>query len=270
MIRKIKEKAPDKKTHPLIGALLFLISLVLLVVTGPIGLIYGLFHNLFTKGVTGIGEYLLKIAISVDQLGNVLMQHLLNDLWVKKGGYPFGNRDETISSALGRNKKLGMLTPFGRAIDRFLDLIDPDHSLNSIDYYVEPSPNVIDKLGWVLVEDKKVLCVRSKGKALFYIPGGKREKGESDLMALRREIQEELQVDLQPESSRFLGSFETQADEKPKGVLVRIRGYESGYEGELRPASEIGEMRWLSYGERDKVSAVGQLIFDYLHKDGRI
>lgn len=270
MIRKIKEQAPDKKTHPLIGALLFLISLVLLVVTGPIGFIYGIIYNLVLKGITGVGEYLLKIAISVDQLGNVLMQHLLNDLWIKKGGYPFGNRDETISSALGRNKKLGMLTPFGKAIDGFLDLIDPNHSLNSIDYYVEPSPNVIDKLGWVLVADKKVLSVRSKGKTLFYIPGGKREKGESDLMALRREIREELEVVLQPESFRFLGSFETQADEKPQGILVRIRAYESTYEGELTPASEIAEMRWLSFEEREKLSAAGRLIFDYLHKEGRI
>jgi len=75
----------------------------------------------------------------VDQLGNVIMQHLLNLLLVKKGGYKFGNRDETISSALGKNKQKNMLTGFGKSIDKILDIIDANHSLNSIDYYIEPN-----------------------------------------------------------------------------------------------------------------------------------
>ncbi len=270
MIRKKKPETPDKKTHPLIGVLLFLISLILLVFTGPIGFLYGLLHNLFKRGVTGVGEYALKIAISVDQLGNVLMQHLLNLLWIRPGGYPFGNRDETISSALGRNKKLGMLTGFGKFIDGFLDVADPNHSLNSIDYYVEPSQNIIDKLGWVLIENKKVLCVRSKNKALFYIPGGKREKGESDMVALSREIREELQVFLIAESFRFLDSFEAQADGNAPGIFVRIRCYESRFTGELQPASEIVEMKWLGYEDRDQVSAPGKHIFNYLRQEDRI
>ncbi|MDH3699362.1 MAG: NUDIX hydrolase, partial [Flavobacteriaceae bacterium] len=95
-------------------------------------------HGLLTRGITGIGEYLLKVSISIDQLGNVLMQHLLNALWVREGGYLFGNRDETISSALGKNKTQQTLTGFGRLIDSILEFIDPNHSLNSIDYYVEP------------------------------------------------------------------------------------------------------------------------------------
>ncbi len=145
MIRRKHSVKKDKKAHPLIGALLFLISLVLLLITGPLGFLYGIFHGLFSSGFKGVGEYFLKIAISIDQLGNVLMQHLLNILWIKKDGYKFGNRDETISSALGRNKKLGTLTTFGRFIDRILDLIDPDHSLNSIDYYIEPPEAMSEK-----------------------------------------------------------------------------------------------------------------------------
>ncbi len=138
MIHKKQKSQPAKKANPFIGLLLFLISIILMLLTGPLGLIYGFIHSLFTRGFTGIGEFLLKIAISVDQLGNVIMQHLLNLLWVKKGGYKFGNRDETISSALGKNKKNNTLTGFGKAIDKILDIIDADHSLNSIDYYVEP------------------------------------------------------------------------------------------------------------------------------------
>ena len=141
MIFKKRSQQPSKKVNPFIGLLLFLISVFLLLTTGPLGFIYGLLHGIFTKGFRGLGEFLLKIAISIDQLGNVIMQHLLNLLWVKKGGYHFGNRDETISSALGKNKAQGTLTGFGKLIDNILDLIDPNHSLNSIDYYVEPLGN---------------------------------------------------------------------------------------------------------------------------------
>jgi 8-oxo-dGTP pyrophosphatase MutT (NUDIX family) len=250
--------------------LLFFISLALLAVTGPIGFIYGFFYTLIKGGIKGLGEYLLKIAVSIDQLGNVMMQHLLNLLWIRKGGYRFGNRDETISSALGRNKKLGMLTFFGRGIDSFLDAIDPNHSLNSIDYYIEPSDDSIEKLAWILLNDKKMLCVRSKGKSLYYIPGGKREKGESDLMALSREIQEELQVILDPGSFEYVNTFEAQAHGRPAGTLVRMSCYEATFRGNLQIGSEIEEMSWLSYTERNKVSEVGKLVFDHLKEKGRM
>jgi len=128
----------DKKANPFIGILLFLISIVLFIITGPIGFLFAFFKLLFSKGLNGLGAYSLQLAVSIDQLGNVLMQHLFNSLWIKEGGYRFGNRDETISSALGKNKQLDTLTGFGRAIDNFLDIIDPNHSLNSIDYYIQP------------------------------------------------------------------------------------------------------------------------------------
>ncbi len=139
MIHKKQDSKSDKVVKPFIGPLLFFISIVLLIFTGPLGLIYGFFHTLFSRGLIGMEEFLLKIAISIDQLGNVIMQHLLNLLWVKKGGYKFGNRDETISSVLGKNKQNNTLTGFGKSIDKILDFIDANHSLNSIDYYVEPN-----------------------------------------------------------------------------------------------------------------------------------
>lgn len=266
MIIKKQVYQSDKKVNPFIGILLFLISIILLVVTGPLGFVWGIFHTLFTKGFTGLGEYLLKIAISIDQLGNVMMQHILNDLWTKKGGYRFGNRDETISSALGRNKILGTLTGFGRTIDRILDIIDPNHSLNSIDYYIEPTDEIIDKLAWIHLVDKKILSTRSKGKEKFYIPGGKREEGETDIKALTREIREELSVDLEASSLEFVDVFEAQADGHKDGILVRMTCYYGNYSGELKPDSEIEEIQWLSYKDLDKIAKVDILIFEYLKR----
>ena len=141
MIFKAVDGKKVKKTNPFIGLLLLLISLLLVFTTGVLGFVFGFFSQLFTKGFKGIGEFSLQTAISIDQLGNVIMQHLLNLIWIKKGGYKFGNRDETISSVLGKNKRLGLLTGFGKAIDKLLDVIDPNHSLNSIDYFIEPLEN---------------------------------------------------------------------------------------------------------------------------------
>ena len=264
MILKKQVYQADKKANPFIGILLFLISIILFVLTAPFGLIYGLLRKFTARGINGIGEFTLKIAISIDQLGNVLMQHLLNALWIKTGGYKFGNRDETISSALGRNKKLGTLTFLGKAMDKVLDVIDPNHSLNSIDYYIEPTKEIIDTLAWIHIIDGRILCTRSHGKKTYYIPGGKREIGESDTQTIFREIKEELSVDLIIPTLDFIGIFEGQADGHKPGILVRRTCYSGNYEGKLLPNSEIAEIVWLNYRDRHLVSEVDQMIFDFL------
>ena len=129
---------------------------------------------------------------------------------------------------------------------------------------------MIDKSAWIYLLDKKILCVRSKNKALYYIPGGKREPGETDQQALIREIQEELSVDLLPETIQFAGEFIAQADGKEAGVQVKITGYTARYQGELKPAAEIAEMAWLTYADREKCSLVVQQIFDWLQQQDMI
>ena len=50
---------------------------------------------------------------------------------------------------------------------------------------------VIDKVAWLHLEDARILSTRSRGKETYYLPGGKREPGETDEQRLRREIAEE-------------------------------------------------------------------------------
>ena len=254
----------SKKTNPSTGILFFLISILIIVATGLFGFVYGIFYAFFTEGFKGIGKYTLKIAISIDQLGNVQMQHLLNLLWVKKGGYKFGNRDETISSALGRNKKLGTLTSFGNLIDKILECIDERHSLNSIDYYIEPTEEILDKIAWIYIVDKRILSTRSKGKTKYCIPGGKREIGKPDTETLSREITRKLSVVLNVASLQYIGHFEAKVDSHEPSVFVRVTAYHGPYKGEFLPNSEIEEMVWLPYRDRHMVSKVDKLIFDFL------
>lgn len=126
--------------------------------------------------------------------------------------------------------------------------------------------NIIDKMAWVRIEGGSVLCACSKGKDSYYLPGGKREPGETDEQTLMREIEEELSVRLKPETITYFGSFEAQAHGKAEGVVVKMTCYTADFAGELKPASEIGEIAWLTYADRDKVSPVVQIIFDQLHE----
>jgi 8-oxo-dGTP pyrophosphatase MutT (NUDIX family) len=128
--------------------------------------------------------------------------------------------------------------------------------------------NFVDKLAWLLVVDGRLLSTRSKGKDTFYIPGGKRESDESDEQALRREIREELTVELVPESIVHAGTFEAQAHGKAEGVVVRMTCCWADYVGELAPGAEIEEIVWLDYGGREDSSPVDKLIFDWLRQRG--
>ncbi|RRJ65645.1 NUDIX domain-containing protein [Paenibacillus oralis] len=127
-------------------------------------------------------------------------------------------------------------------------------------------PEHIDKIAWICIKDQRILGVRSKGKELFYFPGGKREPGETDAETLQREIGEELSVRIKPETIAYYGAFEAQADGKPEGVLVKMTCYTADYSGELAPASEIAELAWLSYADLDRASLISRIIFDELYE----
>lgn len=124
---------------------------------------------------------------------------------------------------------------------------------------------MIDKLAWIYIKDKKILCTRSFGKDAWYIPGGKRESDESDAEALIREVKEELTVDLLPETIKHLGNFQAQAHGKPEGVFVHMTCFTADYKGKLKPSMEIEEMAWLTSTTDPKLlSPVDRIIFKYL------
>jgi len=125
---------------------------------------------------------------------------------------------------------------------------------------------MIDKIAWLHLHEGQLLSTRSCGKDRYYLPGGKREPGETDAQTLLREIQEELTVLLDSTSLAYAGTFEAPAHGHPAGVLVRMTCYWAPrYSGTLQPAAEIEEVVWLTYRHRSQVSAVDQLIFDWLH-----
>jgi len=122
----------------------------------------------------------------------------------------------------------------------------------------------IDKLAWIHLEDGLLLGTRSRGKDKVYLPGGKREPGESDHQALLREIREELGVDLVPGTIRPAAVLRAPAHGKPAGVMVRLTCYTAAFTGTLRPESEIEELVWLGADDRDLCSAATLAVLDWL------
>jgi len=129
---------------------------------------------------------------------------------------------------------------------------------------------LIDKVAWIRLADGKILSTRSRGKDVYYLPGGKREPGETDVQTLAREIREELDVAIAPDSAIHVGTFEAQAHGRATGITVRMTCYAADYRGTLTASSEIAEFVWLSYADRDRVSPVDQIIFDHLHGGGQL
>jgi 8-oxo-dGTP diphosphatase len=128
----------------------------------------------------------------------------------------------------------------------------------------------IDKLAFLDVKDRKVLETLSKGSDTWYIPGGKRELGETDMQALTREVKEELLVDLVPETIQLYGVFETQAHGKPEGTMVRMTCYTAEYTGVLTPSTEIEKLEYFEYEKKTLTSPVDNLVFEDLKGKGLI
>jgi 8-oxo-dGTP pyrophosphatase MutT (NUDIX family) len=74
----------------------------------------------------------------------------------------------------------------------------------------------IDKIAFIEIQQGKILSTKSKGKTKYYIPGGKRESGESDEQTLIREIAEELSVTIIPNTAEYIGTFSAQSDGEKK------------------------------------------------------
>jgi 8-oxo-dGTP diphosphatase len=131
-----------------------------------------------------------------------------------------------------------------------------------------PVSTVIDKIAWIQLEGGRILSTRSRGKDVSYLPGGKREPGETDLDTLVREIDEELAVAIVPATAAHLGTFRAQAHGHAEGVTVQMTCYTADHEGIPTPSSEIAEVVWLTQADRPRVSPVDQIIFDHLHETG--
>lgn len=114
--------------------------------------------------------------------------------------------------------------------------------------YTLPMTSRIDirKAGAVLIQDRKFLVSRSAGKDFFIAPGGKLEHNETPVEALKRELQEEIQIDIDTSTLEHLGTFYAEAAGKD-GLMLEMFVYKvNDFKGTPIASSEVEEIRWIN------------------------
>lgn len=111
---------------------IFIIALALFALLAPIAIAFKLVKALFTWQLDL--SWFLRLALSLDQAGNVAADDLFNCLLIhNKCHAPFGDEDETISSVIGKNYLANNLTVFGRYLRVLLHKLDSNHSVDAIE-----------------------------------------------------------------------------------------------------------------------------------------
>ena len=96
--------------------------------------------------------------------------------------------------------------------------------------------------------DGRVLTVRKRGTEMFMLPGGKPESGESEADCARREVHEELGVELEPRDIAPFGTWDApaanEADATVRASVFRASAIASAT-ASPRVQAEIEELRWI-------------------------
>ncbi|MGD1896301.1 MAG: NUDIX domain-containing protein [Phormidesmis sp.] len=128
----------------------------------------------------------------------------------------------------------------------------------------------LDVLAWICLADRRVLCARTQGNEVFYLPGGKREQGESDWEGLSREVKEEISVDLIEATFVEALIVEEAAHGFVVPTWVKMKCFWAAYEGAIAPSAEIEEIAWLSMADIEKCAPANQRVLEYLFQQGLI
>lgn len=104
------------------GIILFLVAYVLFL---PVSILN--FLVVYDKN-----GYFISSAISLDKYGNREFRTIFNYVLKKSDGYAFGKENETISSVLGKNQRDNTLSFVGKLLVSFLNTLDKNHCLKSI------------------------------------------------------------------------------------------------------------------------------------------
>jgi hypothetical protein len=112
------------------GILLYIIAIILFI---PLSIV-NFFVVLWNYGIKWsiINGFFYETAIDIDRFSNRNFRALWNSTLRTKEGYRFGNELETVSSALGKNKRDNTLTKTGKILCNVLDFLDKNHCIKSI------------------------------------------------------------------------------------------------------------------------------------------
>lgn len=120
-----------------------------------------------------------------------------------------------------------------------------------------------------LIRERRVLMVTARERDVFYMPGGKIDKGESVADAAAREAHEEVSISLSPADLTELFVVTTQAHGEPEGRLVRMHvfGVDAAVAASVTPtpSAEVSALHWVTAADADRCPPAGAEVLQRLH-----
>ncbi|MFF8814144.1 NUDIX hydrolase [Streptomyces pactum] len=141
-------------------------------------------------------------------------------------------------------------------------------STDTLENPVDHPAGPLDSVAWLCVRDGRLLSVRTRGRDVFYLPGGKYEPGETAAEALVRELAEEVGVEVAPGSLTEAFTIHDVAHGQD-GRPLRMRCFTGGPEDcEPVPGREIAEVAWLGRADLDRCAPAYRKVLARLAADG--
>lgn len=104
----------------------------------------------------------------------------------------------------------------------------------------------------IMREDGATLLVRKRGTTAFMQPGGKIDGDETPFDALRRELFEELALNIRPEEAEYIGCFSAPAANEPDS-FVTAEIFCLQLDADVEAQAEIEEILWLYPGSQHRI-----------------
>lgn len=112
------------------------------------------------------------------------------------------------------------------------------------------------KAGAVIIENRKILVARKEKTDIFVMPGGTQERDETFQETLKRELKEELNANLL--SIKSFGVFT--AEDLFKNGPYTSNVFYAEVSGELRPCTEMCELKWINSNYRKQNISIGSIL----------
>lgn len=109
-----------------------------------------------------------------------------------------------------------------------------------------------------LVEETEdqILLVQVRHREKYYFPGGKIDEGETQLQALKRELKEELKLELSDKELSYIGTVVGKAYPQ-ENMLTELNGYRATVSinwDKIHMHNEITDIKWFDKNDSEYIA----------------